>query len=63
MNCCHCSLAGTIACLNCFNNPNIYWGNNYPFRTLEFWNPGKKIIKITKEYDKDGNLIKEIIEE
>ncbi len=58
---CHCVLAGTKACENCSQYLAHYgevaktWGTRYP-STL----PKKKV---TKEYDKDGNVIKEITEE
>jgi hypothetical protein len=51
MLCC-CSLAGTVACLNC---PNRFQGY-YPS-----WNvPTKKVIE---KFDDKGNLIERITEE
>lgn len=63
---CHCSLAGTAACSRCASNINNTGGG-----TLEDWVmpqppnfPPPRTKKITtEEYDKDGKLVKRVIEE
>ena len=57
MGICCCSLAGTVACVTCNNKPMgvIPWMLTNP--VLPHYRP-----KTIREYDKDGNLIKETIE-
>lgn len=66
MNCC-CSLSGTAACSNCPNYKSEFYKPNY-FSTggcITFCNihePLPKVMKEIYDYDKDGKLVKAVIE-
>jgi hypothetical protein len=56
---CHCSLAGTRAFLSCPQYQNMTWPHSHEAQAPPFI----KTKRTIEEYDKEGNLIKKIIEE
>lgn len=49
---CHCTLAGSLACLMCQNNKSLLYNYSY----------NNEPIKITEKFDDKGNLIERITE-